>query len=72
MIIFDKLLAEMTDIEREIKETSARLFDLYEDKRNSGLLNSKQSYEELKKSYIDNALAQMKIDLVKQRLKEQS
>ena len=62
----------MTDIETEIKATSARLFDLYYSEINIGLLQSTQSYEELKKSYIDNALAQMKIDLVKQRLKEQS
>ena len=59
----------MTDIEREIKDLSAKLFDLYYSKRNIGLLQSTQSYEELKKSYIDNALAQMKIDIVKQRLK---
>ena len=59
----------MTDIEREIKETSARLFDLYEDKRNSGLLNSKQSYEERKKAYSDNAILQMRIDLAYEQLR---
>ena len=53
----------MTDIEREIKDTSARLFELYEAKRNSGLLQSKQSVEERKKAFIDNALVQMQIDL---------
>ena len=62
----------MTDIEREIKDTSARLFDLYETKRNSSLLNSPQGYEERKKAYIDNALLQMKIDLAEQQLKEVS
>ena len=62
----------MTDIEIQLKDLSAKLFDLYYSKRNIGLLQSTQSYEELKKSYIDNALAKMKIDLVKQRLKEQS
>ena len=60
----------MTDIEREIKDTSARLFDLYETKRNISLLNSPQGYEERKKAYIDNALLQMKIDLAEQQLKE--
>ena len=50
----------MTDIETEIKATSARLFDLYETKRNICLLNSPQSYEERKKAYIDNALQQLK------------
>ena len=50
----------MTDLEIDVKETSARLFDLYEVKRNIGLLNSPQSYEERKKAYIDNALQQLK------------
>ena len=52
----------MTDIEKII-DLSSKLFDLYEAKRNIGLLSSKQSYEDCKKAYIDNAL---------QKLKEQS
>ena len=51
----------MNDLEIEIKDTSARLFDLYESKRNSGLLSSKQSYEERKKAYIDNSLKFMRV-----------
>ena len=60
----------MTDIENEVKALSEKLFDLYETKRNSSLLNSPQGYEERKKAYIDNALLQMKIDLAEQQLKE--
>ena len=60
----------MTDIEREIKDTSAKLFDLYEAKRNSGLLQSKQSDEERKKAYIDNAIFKMNLELVIRHLKE--
>ena len=43
----------MTDKENEVKALSEKLFDLYETKRNSSLLNSPQGYEERKKAYID-------------------
>ena len=50
----------MTELETEIKATSARLFDLYEAKRNKSLLQSPQSDEERKKAYIDNALQHLR------------
>ena len=50
----------MTDLETEIKDTSARLFDLYELRRSLGLLKSSQSYEERKQAFIDNALQELR------------
>ena len=50
----------MTELEIDVKETSARLFDLYELRRSLGLLKSSQSYEERKKAYIDNALKELR------------
>ena len=50
----------MTNKETELIALSSKLFDLYELKRNIGLLKSKQSYEERKKAFIDNALQELR------------
>ena len=60
----------MTNKEIRLLAMFEKLFDLYEDKRNIGLLNSKQSYEERKKAYSDNAILQMRIDLAYEQLRK--
>ena len=59
----------MTNKEIRLIAMSEKLFDLYEDKRNIGLLQSPQTYEERKKAYSDNAILQMRIDLAYEQLR---
>ena len=60
----------MTNKEIRLIAMSEKLFDLYEDKRNIGLLKSPKSYEERKKAYSDNAILQMRIDLAYEQLRK--